>query len=556
MKFILIALLFLNGCRAKPLGNSDAPHNRGDSTHSPSQEGGPDKATPTNSPPEEESYSEVGNAGDFLAILAEEGRQYAANKLSRMNKELFPNNMNLILEPSEYDWLTTNLTVIKDDLLKSRFVWVDTFPVECDVKSCGCAFQNDKRIFLKVDICSKTQQSKHDWSKLIIHEALHHFVGNDESKAKRLGTALATVWYSLGHPDSPHWQIFKSHPKTSNKPTLSAWTGSHLAAWTGGRSSFPPKDITSYDPVSGTWSEQPIAPPTQSFESEKNYKTVSLNGLIYVSNWGSGIFRLYKISPESRAWDIVSSHESDDFPCRGAPEGPILEDIQSVVGVKDDIFAVFRCSGDTVAATFNTHMHQWRNVTEPEIRKKGVHSYVAMVTDEASILLPLSFSSDRELDTKREIKSYDVKLNKWNIVRSLPSEVDQFTRYCAHVWTGQSLIVFLWHPWIKDYGSRLLYTYTYDPSKNEWSLGRSKNFEEGICEESQALWTGTEAIIFSKLKFSSQGTMSHYNPRKDEWNSPNLTSFPNSVFKSQISWTGMEALMWDSGANIGYSYFP
>jgi hypothetical protein len=220
MKIILIFFCFyVNGCRSKTSerdGNS-SPQPTG---HAETHQNPTEPPSPTEKQ-EEKSYSEVGNAGDFAAIAAEAGRQYGANILSRIREDSFPNNMDSYLDESEFDWLVTHLNEVRVDLLNSKIVWVETYPSGCKATACGCAFANDDKIFLSVSACnSSSGRSKHDWAKLLTHESLHHFVGNDEGKAKKFGVALAAAWYKWAIPTLPTGKYLKGHFSLKQRQNL------------------------------------------------------------------------------------------------------------------------------------------------------------------------------------------------------------------------------------------------------------------------------------------------------------------------------------------------
>ena len=193
-------------------------------------------------------YTEIGNGGDFVRILLEEGRQYGAAIISRTPDEAFSTVSAGSLSHSERNWLVVNRARLAQDVRSSRHIWVETLPEGCPRGEAGCAIAPGI-VLLARSRCQQGVRNRKEAALLLIHESLHHLAGNDESKINRLTAAVHAAWQSLGHPEVPHWQTLSPLPRQSNEPFSyfdSAWTGTELVVWND-------EGILRYTPAKGSW---------------------------------------------------------------------------------------------------------------------------------------------------------------------------------------------------------------------------------------------------------------------------------------------------------------
>ena len=492
-------------------------------------------------PPTALSYNEVGNGGDFIRILMEEGRLYAAGITARIRADAFPSNINHYLHSGEFDWLIANKKNIEDDIRQSQYVWVDRLPEGClKDDGCACAFASQRKVYFSQEECQAKLRKRHEAAKLLIHESMHHFVGNDEAKAKRLGTVLFAAWYNMGHPDSPHWKMF-SPPVDFGGDSFSVWTGNELLVWSKPTYSAlsPPRvsRLGYYNPMTGAWRFERAADfPT--ILSSLASLPVFASGTAFVAIGGSDI---YGYDVGQRLWRSIAPLPLNE---------PRAEQLVSL-GAK--LFVHFRPPSQpplevlSVGAIYDPESNSWRGVSGTAAPSPRIRSATIWTGDRVMVWGGRVFPEELE-GTTRFLNTgalYDPSFDRWTeislagapSVRELPSLA----------WTGKEVIVF------GGVTSEFQITGgAFDPQANRWRPIKNGPLPANPNPiRSRCVWTGTEVLFLNGTRIDS------YDPFHNEW-APNAEqpNYPDSLADGPINWTGMEMIGWDGRSSTGYLFYP
>jgi N-acetylneuraminic acid mutarotase len=134
-----------------------------------------------------------------------------------------------------------------------------------------------------------------------------------------------------------------------------------------------------------------------------------------------------------------------------------------------------------------------------------------------------------------------------------PAEASQNS---TAVWTGSEMIV--WGgsaPGSPGTGGR------YTPATDTWSPISKVNAPEAR-QNHTAVWTGSEMIVWGGSGNVVLRSGSRYNPTTDTWTSTTLTAAPAARYMHSAAWTGSEMLVWggatapDSFLNTGSLFDP
>jgi hypothetical protein len=202
----------------------------------------------------------VGNGGDFLPGLFEQGRLHAARVWDRITPEYLPRYLEAKLTKAESDWLfdPKNKSRIAKDLAEVKHVWVKQFPAAlCSYhpeRTCGCTKDAvGGEVYFSETHCHASTPL-HEVGQLILHETLHHFFGADEAKVYRIASVLYGAWLLSRSNQYPRVLL-----EPFNQPehfvdlgivqTISEWTGKELLVWKPGGWWHP----TLYNPVTDQW---------------------------------------------------------------------------------------------------------------------------------------------------------------------------------------------------------------------------------------------------------------------------------------------------------------
>ncbi len=138
-----------------------------------------------------------------------------------------------------------------------------------------------------------------------------------------------------------------------------------------------------------------------------------------------------------------------------------------------------------------------------------------------------------------------VQTEEWQTLNS-PTAIPGLQESSA-VWTGTEMIV--WGSVENGYatgGGR------YNPSNNSW-VPIPTNGPPAAGFGHYAIWTGSEMILWGVEPPSGSGV---YNPQSNSWRALNLDNAPGHVRGATVVWTGTEMIVWNGPVKSGGRYNP
>lgn len=125
------------------------------------------------------------------------------------------------------------------------------------------------------------------------------------------------------------------------------------------------------------------------------------------------------------------------------------------------------------------------------------------------------------------------------------------------VWTGSRMIVWGGST-VVDF-RQTVPTNTgavYDPGTDTW---QAMSTDCGVPSERswfQAVWTGTELLIWSEQNSRPTLSGARYNPTSNSWQRISLANAPTATAYETMVWTGASALLYQADTRQGFRYQP
>jgi hypothetical protein len=126
--------------------------------------------------------SGVGNGGDPLMILFDQGRQDAVDRVEKLLSCSFRADV----DPEARDFILNNQAALIADLRNSKQVWITDPQATCAFTSPS----SNSDIFLSFESCRPGIQTKENAGRLLIHETVHHFGEINETVADSVAMAV------------------------------------------------------------------------------------------------------------------------------------------------------------------------------------------------------------------------------------------------------------------------------------------------------------------------------------------------------------------------------
>lgn len=535
------ALLFLAGCgNPSPLISSESPTS---------------------------SYTEVGNGGDSIRILFEQGRQYAAGVVGRVDKNAMPSYLRESLEPGEVDWIFRNRELISSHIRRARHVWVEKLPKACTDTGCGCFLGGDE-ILLEQTRCQDTVKTRSESAQLLVHESLHSFFGQNETKVRRLGAAFFSLWANMGHPEYPHWKNIPNPPEELKPFSKSVWTGAELLVWDG-------ETFAYYDPTTSIWrTEKPL---NNLFDLTTNTDWVSImRGQVVSPIWNSGVLNLFlcekvpstRFTEETRSKGVVydpSLRSWREMNPQNMPSGCSLSQA-APFSIGGSIFYLGHRWKDPgrdwntlmEAAIYSPSRDEWRRVVLPEELQMRKDASVLWTGSQVIFWggwLPERYKKPNGLNSGT---AFDPAANTWTEL-PLDGSPEGRMEHTA-TWTGSRMLLYggVTSP-TYDEREYLISGALYDPVRSKWSPmshGSLRPQPHPYRFALRSIWVGTHVLLTDENIFVA------YYPDRDEFSVIDFL-VPRGMTRRGIgelpadhTWTGMEVFVWDVNKNRGFAFYP
>lgn len=600
-RYALIILFTVLGCSPSKNDYSPIPgHSSDGTTSSPSAPLAPQPRGNT-----------VGNGGDFLESLFEQGRIYAINILTRVRREGFPSFLNGYLKAGEIDWMFGHQNKIAEEVARSRFHWTldDLFPEtlkewKCPKEACACTPPPPAMDTYFSRIHCNGKRNRSEVGAIITQTTLHRFeeVGDNEDKAYRIATAFFSIWTNMGHSDNPHWEIMndKAGPPVYfreinedgrevffDRNRQVAWTGKEMLVWdpSGSRSNriLTPSHIKkniiySYSPTEDFWKEiATLNPYDWEFrllfsyedggflhEEYEKFRSAWVNGKwLFFTDCPSNVFGSdiggLSYNLKSNEWNVLPKNQERErvitkvIPTR---DGVILW------GGIDCVDYMTELSGGSY---YDTLSGKWLKIPPPPEEFELSHRTGMSITWIDGFLILWGgnqWQGDRDRVNKYFDSGavYDFGEKEW---KSIPTSGRAPSARSGHqaVVMGDKLLIFGGHSRRPETpGPRIdrniFSPYmaedfgVYDPKLNRWEFVLANGPPQSFYYgDVNSVWTGLEVISRSK-------TLMRFDPFSKSWisigNSPNI----RQGLREFSFWSGIDWLVWNLDSGEGNRFFP
>jgi N-acetylneuraminic acid mutarotase len=201
-----------------------------------------------------------------------------------------------------------------------------------------------------------------------------------------------------------------------------------------------------------------------------------------------------------------------------------------------------------VGERFNPNTNSWTLMSAanaPQSRER----HTAVWTGTEMIVWGGSVSTDIKLNTGGR---YNPANDSWTATNTVNAPEARYLH--TGVWTGTEMIV--WGGNTATLGENYLNTGgRYIPANDSWIPTNTANAPLPR-DRHEAVWTGTEMIVWGGKRDESGRTGGRYNPATDSWLSVS-TNGPPSNTDAQTIWTGTEMIVWGGAfTNRGAKYNP
>jgi hypothetical protein len=463
----------------------------------------------------------------------------------------------------ESNWLANNVGVIAEDLKNSKLVWVQKLPSGCSDDSCGCAFEGEDRIYLHAQTCEANYHDKRDWSKLLLHETMHHFVGNDEDKAKRLAVALWSIWYKMGHPDAPHWQVFKGSiwlNGQSEADQTKAFINNNTFVvledeWF--------TDVNVFDVDSNEWKRERIQTSEKKIiekidRSSHNPPVILNENLIAygIDAEGFGLIDVAKKEITEKKFprlDSLCKLDKEDQHTLLMPEYHFAADSKLIsFGNCMSYDAKSNPRHRTFGAIYDLQSNRWQHISKSNHGLFREDSGSIKVGDRILILGGIKSSRAPKDEAPPLGLVYDLQSEKWSVVPAENAPPIEFRPLMTNIDGNRVLVIGSYD----TYGTIFYRPAILNLETLSWEkvspppLDSARSVASSGYSIDRVGWTGSEAIAFVK------DVILKYIPAIDRWAIDTENIYPRSALSGGLMWTGVEFLFWDSKNHTGYKYYP
>lgn len=193
----------------------------------------------------------VGNGGGLILQRFESAREDARDAVMRLTDERLAHTGMAV--HSDDRWLVDNRDKVAAEIMHMPWADPEDNRVTCPQHGpqwCLCTeAKQGARLWLNEAGCAASHEEA---GELMLHEALHHFIGTDEARVYRLSTLVYKRWASLAAYRAPS-PI--SAPDDAAPSGISGWNGEELVTWN------PRYEDRIYRfRTDGTWSTTALSP--------------------------------------------------------------------------------------------------------------------------------------------------------------------------------------------------------------------------------------------------------------------------------------------------------
>lgn len=153
--------------------------------------------------PNVQAGDSVGNGGDYLRVVFEEGRQLGIEMIKKMRSCAIPESV-----PSNVrNWILLNQSELVKDMTVSPFVWIADSNDTC----ANTPTTRQAEISLSYEACRPLILDRERAARLLLHEVTHHFGIADENFADWVSYAIAEAQNDEGCSIPPGDDVFNAN---------------------------------------------------------------------------------------------------------------------------------------------------------------------------------------------------------------------------------------------------------------------------------------------------------------------------------------------------------
>lgn len=490
-------------------------------------------------------YWGVGNGGDWLRIGFARARDYAAEIVMRIK----PASLRRVPQADIRNWIIDNQKFLAADILQTEHIWdLEERP------TCAWTLQpsgSDRvptpyAVQLSYPSCRQNVDSFLKAAQILIHEAVHHFNG-DETTADLVAIAIIDAWQS-GLTDAIPLSLEQAPPASMRH--ASVWTGTEMIV-IGGYQNETQESLASagaYDPARESW--RSIAWPT-GFQPRHDAQVVWTGEEVLV--WGgygspkagqtTWLYDGALYRPATKTWTLLAA------PSWWSPKATSwdADPRQSLIwtGSRAIVYGGIDAKTNlSLGAIFDGATRSWSPVnTRSPYAPQLIAGHSAVWTGKEMLVWGGYAGSD---DFNREISQkgarYDPEGDTWSPL----SEQGAPQARAGHqaVWTGQKMIVFSGGG-VGSQGNLTATGGLYDPAQNSWLPLQTELLIERVGHK--MLWNGEELLVVggrsNRLK-SYFGETYAFHPTSQKWRVVSTGAQVTPRFHPSLVWTGSSALLW------------
>ena len=321
------------------------------------------------------------------------------------------------------------------------------------------------------------------------------------------------------NPDTGAWRYISKVNSSAGGSTV--WTGNHLIAWGGGKSTG-----ARYDPVSDVWT--PTATPAGPTERSGHQAFWTDNEMIIP---GGGLY-----DPLTARWRGMDSRVAGEGVWTG--NELILYNGRKGGRYRPDSDSWLPMSQENIPLRHTGHSLLW---TGDLLLLWGGHHH-GIDNDDDDGVFPA------------EVSAYDPHADAWSTISrsewtpSTPEGGPPPRGGHGAAWTGTEMII--WGGGREYWEEEELFAGRFNPATGRWT----RVSDAGRAREGPAVWNGREVLVFP-----TSGTAGRYHPPTDSWSAISSTGAPDPTWGRSVTWTGDTVLVWGGGStlrNTGARYDP
>jgi N-acetylneuraminic acid mutarotase len=493
----------------------------------------------------------VGNGGDSLRDVFYRAREHASQITSKIQERALP----VALSPEMRRWILNNKSALAADILQSPHEWtMETMPT-CALTEPPAADEKipqAKTIHLSFATCRSGIHNFQEASRLLIHESIHHFGGN-EDLADLVANVITAAWRS----GQLTWLAVNEKEAPAAREHHSAiWTGSEMIVWGGRNDTTTFTDGGRYNPATDRWSPMSNvgAPRVHSHTALwTGSKMVVWGGYLEENESSSWQYKGAVYDPATDKWESIAApaewREADGNSFNLNPRQTAV-----FTGSKLLVWGGSSNSGEPYGGQYDLEKKVWQPITT-ENAPQRLAGHSALWTGHHMIIwggYEGTHNSNRRLTRGGAL--YDPEKNIWI---KLPDDEAAPLARADHqaIWTGEQMVIFGGGG--TGAGASLNATGGMLPVAPDGAVGKWQSLKSELAVDRlghTAVWNGEEMLIHGGKSFrltTFYGEVLGFNPANRSFRGTSSEFAPTPRWHHTAVWTGSSLILWGGAATRG-----